>query len=162
MKIDIGHVLTNAIATLVAAVFVGAMAIVWQGATSVGDEVAKATADIRSANEQTQKTNADIQRTNNSILQQQVTMEATHETLIEEIAGLQADLEAFRADHQSVVETMSEWQTLIDAKGALRILAPSRTDRGKVQTDQTTRIRGRVREKGQKLIQQIQQQQRGN
>ena len=42
MKINLGHVLTNAIATLVAAVFVGAMAIVWTGETSVGDEVERA------------------------------------------------------------------------------------------------------------------------
>ena len=96
MKINLGHVLTNAIATLVAAVFVGAMAIVWTGATSVGDEVARATKDIRATNEQMQKTNVDIQRTNNNILQQHVNMEAASETLIEEIAGLKAELATVR------------------------------------------------------------------
>lgn len=38
-RIDFGKIATNALSTLVAAMFIGAAAIVWNGATTVGDKV---------------------------------------------------------------------------------------------------------------------------
>jgi hypothetical protein len=46
MQIDLGKILTNALSALVAAVFVGAAAIVWNAATSIDDRIKIANDDI--------------------------------------------------------------------------------------------------------------------
>ena len=46
MNIDYGKIVTNALSALVAAVFVGAAAIVWKAATSIDDRIKVAKEDI--------------------------------------------------------------------------------------------------------------------
>jgi len=49
MKIDFGKVITNALSVLVSAVFIGAAAIVWTGATTVNDKVNESKVELKSA-----------------------------------------------------------------------------------------------------------------
>jgi uncharacterized protein YlxW (UPF0749 family) len=46
MTIDYGKIVTNAISALVCAVFLGAMAIVWRGATTVDEKVQRNRQDL--------------------------------------------------------------------------------------------------------------------
>ena len=47
LKIEWNNIITSAISTLIIAVFLGACAIVWQGATSVDDKVGKTREDLQ-------------------------------------------------------------------------------------------------------------------
>lgn len=51
MNIDFGKIVTNALSALVAAVFVGAAAIVWNAATSVDKRIASANAELKATQE---------------------------------------------------------------------------------------------------------------
>lgn len=55
MKIDFGKIVTNALSTLVAAVFVGACVIVWREATTVQDKIDNAMDAILLQSEYTQQ-----------------------------------------------------------------------------------------------------------
>ena len=65
MNIDYGKIVTNALSTLVAAVFVGAAVIVWNAATSIDDR---------------------IQVANEGLIQQQTSIKATQDIIVPELA----------------------------------------------------------------------------
>ena len=93
MSIDFGKIVTNALSTLVAAVFVGAAAIVWQAATSVDDRINEANRDI---------------------IKQQSALKATQETIVPELASMKSTIEDLRAEIRSLNKLLSASNALPD------------------------------------------------
>ncbi len=93
MSIDFGKIVTNALSALVAAVFVGAAAIVWQAATSVDDRINDANKDI---------------------IKQQSALKATQETIVPELTGVKGAIEELRAEIRSLNKLLSDSNALPD------------------------------------------------
>ena len=93
MSIDFGKIVTNALSALVAAVFVGAAAIVWQAATSVDDRINDANKDI---------------------IKQQSALKATQETIVPELTGVKSAIEELRAEIRSLNKLLSDSNVLPD------------------------------------------------
>lgn len=87
MNIDYGKIVTNALSTLVAAVFVGAAAIVWNAANSVDDR---------------------IQNANEGILNQQAAIQATQDTIVPELTRLRSKLDDIEAQLKSLNKILAE------------------------------------------------------
>jgi len=92
--INWNSVVTNAISTLVAAVFVGAAFIVWTAAMSVDDKINTATDDIK---------NNQVELTNN-----QRDLQASKETMTNEIASLQIENRILRSRLDSLDEVVRD------------------------------------------------------
>jgi uncharacterized protein YlxW (UPF0749 family) len=93
MQIEFGKIVTNALSTLVAAVFVGAAAIVWQAATSVDDRIKEA---------------------NHDIVQQQTALKATQETIVPELTSMKRAIEDLQAEIRSLSKLLAEAKALPD------------------------------------------------
>jgi septal ring factor EnvC (AmiA/AmiB activator) len=91
MSIDFGKIVTNALSTLVAAVFVGAAAIVWHAATSVDERINEANKDI---------------------IKQQSALKATQETIVPELTNMKSIIEELRAEIRSLNKLLSDTKAL--------------------------------------------------
>ena len=93
MEIDYGKIVTNALSALVAAVFVGAAAIVWHAATTVDDRINEA---------------------NKYILEQQAALMATQETIVPELADMKSKIQDLRAEIRSLTKLLADANALPD------------------------------------------------
>ena len=91
MSVDLGKVFTNAISALVATVFVGAAAIVWNEATSV---------------------DARIEEANVEIVRQQTLIKATQDTIVPELTGMKNTIEDLRAEIRSLSQLLADAKAL--------------------------------------------------
>ena len=87
MKIDYGKIVTNALSTLVAAVFVGAAVIVWSAATSIDER---------------------IQLANKDITKQQASIKATQEIIVPELTGIKVQIEQIDSQLKSINKLLAE------------------------------------------------------
>ncbi len=90
--INWNSIVTNAISTLVAAVFVGAAIIVWTAATTIDEKISTATEDIKTAQ--------------GTLLNTQQNLQASQKTMTEEIASLYADIRKLRSQLDSHDEVL--------------------------------------------------------
>lgn len=95
MKIDYGKIVTNALSTLVAAVFVGAAVIVWNAANSIDERV---------------------QLANKDILKQQAAMSATQKTIVPELTNIKGEMEEIGKQVKSIIEILSKSESLKGTK----------------------------------------------
>ena len=91
MKIDYSKIVTNALSSLVAAVFVGAAAIVWHAANSVDERITEANQDI---------------------VRQQTALKATQETIIPELTSMKSIIENLRAEILSLSKLLADADAL--------------------------------------------------
>ena len=91
MRIDFGKIVTNSLSALVAAVFVGAAAIVWKGATSIDDKITKA---------------------NKNILKQQAALKATQETIVPGLAKITTKMHELESQLRSMNKILAESEHL--------------------------------------------------
>lgn len=91
MEIDFGKIVTNALSALVAAVFVGAAAIVWTAANSIDDR---------------------IQAANNDIVKQQAALKATQEIIGRNLTDIIADTEVIKRELKSMNKILADLEIL--------------------------------------------------
>ena len=91
MEIDYGKIVTNALSTLVAAVFVGAAVIVWNAATSVDERISLANKDI---------------------LNQQAALKATQETIVPKLVAIKYQIGEIENQLKSMNKILAESETL--------------------------------------------------
>ena len=91
MEVDYGKIVTNALSTLVAAVFVGAAAIVWNAATSVDERISLANRDI---------------------LNQQAALKATQETIVPKLVAIEYQMGEIENQLKSMNKILAESETL--------------------------------------------------
>lgn len=91
MKINYGTIVTNALSTLVATVFIGAAAIVWKGVTSVDTRIGEA---------------------KDEILFQQSGIEATQKTILPQVANIEASVEDLKAEVRSLSKLLADANAL--------------------------------------------------
>ena len=87
MKIDFAKIVTNSLSALVAAVFVGAAAIVWNAATSIDQR---------------------IENANEDILEQQTELKATQDVLKPEITEIRIRVSGIEDQLRSLNKILSE------------------------------------------------------
>ena len=110
--INWNSVVTNAVSTLVAAVFVGAAVIVWNAATTIDERIENATEALKSTQTKLQQTQLDLQ--------------ASQKTMEEEIAGLHAEnrnLETQLANYRKVLSRLDE--TALEGIAAAPLTPPT-------------------------------------
>ena len=93
MEIDYGKIVTNALSTLVAAVFVGAAVIVWNAATSVDKKISLANKDI---------------------LNQQAALKATQETIVPKLVAIKYQVGEIENQLKSLNKILAESEILQD------------------------------------------------
>ena len=93
MEIDYGKIVTNALSTLVAAVFVGAAVIVWNAATSVDKKISLANKDI---------------------LNQQAALKATQETIVPKLVAIKFQVGEIENQLKSLNKILAESEILQD------------------------------------------------
>lgn len=86
-SINWNSVVTNAVSTLVAAVFVGAAAIMWNSATTIGTQITAATNGLEKAQKKLRDTQRDLQ--------------ASQQTMMEEVAAIHTELRRVRSQLDS-------------------------------------------------------------
>ena len=91
MQIDYGKIVTNALSTLVAAVFVGAAVIVWTAANSIDDKIKVA---------------------NDDIIKQQAALKATQEVLGRKITDIKSNTETNGKELKSINKILAELEVL--------------------------------------------------
>ncbi len=93
MEINYGKIVTNALSTLVAAVFVGAAAIVWNAATSVDNKISLANKDI---------------------LNQQAALTATQKTIVPKLVAIKSQIKDIQNQLKSMNKILAESEILRD------------------------------------------------
>jgi len=93
-SINWNSVVTNAVSTLVAAVFVGAAVIVWNAATTIDAKIGTATTDIKINQGELENT--------------QQNLEASQKTLTEELASLRTETRILRSRLDSYDEILRD------------------------------------------------------
>ncbi len=91
VEIDYGKIVTNALSTLVAAVFVGAAVIVWNAATSVDEKISLA---------------------NKNTLNQQAAIQATQKTIVPKLVTIEYKIEEIENQLKSINKILAESETL--------------------------------------------------
>lgn len=94
--INWNSIVTNAVSTLVAAVFVGAALIVWKSATTIDQQVEDATDNIKREQEKLRNT--------------QIELEAARKSLQEKLASVEARMEVLNGQldsHDAAIEKLA-------------------------------------------------------
>lgn len=129
MHIDYGKIVTNALSALVAAVFIGAAAIVWNAATSIDQRISEA---------------------NQGILSQQAAIQAAQDTFVPEFAEIKATIASIEVQLRSLnlvlaqAETTKEIVTYNPDKGFVLDELRPEYDPVEWQQKESTRLKERI------------------
>ena len=112
LVIDWSKVLTNALATLVAAVFIGAAFIVWDAAIRQTDRidvrVKKARSDLEKTQKDLEQSQKELEQSQDMLADVQAGLQATQKALIDQITSLQDVVAGFEDQLSRLVSQLAE------------------------------------------------------
>ena len=94
ITIDVGKIINNVVSAVVLLLVIGAVKIIWDGATTVSEKVDAATAGLKVVVEEVQVALIDLQEQNNELAEQNNSMATALNELKSQLRGMDVSLDS--------------------------------------------------------------------